>query len=74
MLATDAIKNLIREAKTPQMVNVMQMGVECDMRTLDQALIDLCRRRLISPDEALSRCREPQTARKAIAAFGTYQT
>jgi len=71
MIANDAIRNLIREGKTSQMVNVMQTGAQYGMQTLDQALIDLCRRRLISVDEALIRCRDPETARKAIAAFGT---
>lgn len=72
MIATDAIKNLIREGKTPQMLSVMQTGAQYGMQTLDRSLIDLCRRGLISRDEAIIRCRDPETARKGIAAFGAY--
>ncbi|MBA7614994.1 Twitching mobility protein [subsurface metagenome] len=72
MIATDAIKNLIREGKTPQMISVMQTGAQYGMQTLDQALINLCCRGLISLDEAVIRCRDPETARKAIAAPGIY--
>ena len=66
MIATDAIRNLIREAKTPQMVNVMQTGAEFGMQTLDQVLIDLFRRGLISLEETLTRCRDPEVAKKSI--------
>jgi twitching motility protein PilT len=68
MIVTDAIRNLIREAKTPQMVSVIQMGAQCGMQTLDQALIDLWRRGLITSADAITRCREEQTATKTIAA------
>lgn len=43
MVGTSAVRNLIREAKTPQMVNTMQAGQEHGMQTLDQALRDLYR-------------------------------
>ncbi|MFQ5925247.1 MAG: type IV pilus twitching motility protein PilT [Dehalococcoidia bacterium] len=66
MIANDAVKNLIREAKTPQMVNVMQTGAEFGMQTLDQALIDLFRRGLISLEETLTRCRDPEVAKKTL--------
>ena len=66
MVATDAIRNLIREAKTPQMLNVMQTGAQVGMQTLDQALIHLYRQRLITLDEALWRCRDPDVAQKMI--------
>ncbi|MFQ5924490.1 MAG: PilT/PilU family type 4a pilus ATPase [Dehalococcoidia bacterium] len=72
MIATDAIGNLIREAKTPQMVNVMQTGAQYGMQTLDQALIDLWRRGLIRSEDAFRWSRDAETARKAIAAFATH--
>lgn len=55
MLATSAIRNLIREGKTYQLMNAIQTGSEYGMQTLDQALLDLCRRGLISRQEALAR-------------------
>jgi len=69
MIATDAIRNLIRDGKTPQMVSVMQTGAKSEMQTLDQALIDLYRRGLISLDDVLCRCRDLEVVKKTIASF-----
>lgn len=43
MVGTPAVRNLIREAKTPQLLSVMQTGREYEMQTLEQALALLCR-------------------------------
>jgi len=69
MIANDAIRNLIREAKTPQMVNVMQTGFKFEMQTLDQSLIQLHRKGLISLEDVLYRCRDPEVVQKTIARF-----
>ena len=55
MLATTAIRNLIREGKTYQMLNAIQTGAQCGMQTLDQALLALYRNGIISREEALAR-------------------
>jgi|LauGreDrversion4_2_1035121.scaffolds.fasta_scaffold157992_2 twitching motility protein PilT len=60
MLATSAIRNLIRENKVAQMYSAMQTGAATGMQTLDQALADLVRRRLITPAEARSKARHPE--------------
>jgi len=60
MLATTAIRSLIREGKTHQMLNVIQTGSQYGMQTLDHALLNLCRRKLISKEEALARSRNPE--------------
>jgi twitching motility protein PilT len=52
MLGTPAIRNLIRENKVPQMYSVLQTGQESNMQTMDQCLLDLVNRRLISPETA----------------------
>jgi len=70
MIATDAIRNLIREGKTPQMVNVIQTGAQLGMQTLDQALIQLYRRGLITMEDALYRSRDPELAQKNLDRFG----
>lgn len=54
MLATSAIRNLIREGKTYQILNAIQMGSQYGMQTLDQALLALCRNGIISQEEALA--------------------
>lgn len=53
MTETPAVRNLIREAKTPQMISVMQTGREHGMQTLERALCDLYRAGVITLDEAL---------------------
>lgn len=69
MIATDAVKNLVREAQTPQMVSVMQTGSHHGMQTLDQAILGLYRRGLINREEAIGRCRDSETTRKALGDF-----
>ena len=55
LMATPAIRNLIREGKTYQMLNFMHTGQDVGMRTLDQAITELHQRGLISHQEAYSR-------------------
>ena len=52
MVATPAIRNLIREAKVAQMNSAIQTGHAWGMQTLDQCLTDLVRRSVISTAEA----------------------
>ncbi|MEA1959270.1 MAG: type IV pilus twitching motility protein PilT [Chloroflexota bacterium] len=66
MMASDAIKNLIREGKTSHMWNVLQTGAQFGMQTLDQALVNLYHNKTISFEEAISRCRDPETAKKTL--------
>ena len=52
MIATPAIRNLIREAKVAQMYSAIQTGQAVGMQTLDQNLLDLVKRGMIAPSEA----------------------
>ncbi len=52
MLATPAIRNLIREDKVAQMYSAIQTGQNAGMHTLDQYLEGLVKRGLISRQEA----------------------
>ncbi len=60
MLGTPAIRNLIRESKTYQVPTMMATGAAIGMRTLDQELADLVKRRAISREIALSYARSPE--------------
>jgi twitching motility protein PilT len=60
MLATSAIKNLIRENKIAQMYSSIQTGQSLGMQTLDQNLADLVRRNIVSPAEARSMAKFPE--------------
>ena len=55
MIATPAIRNLIREAKVAQMYSAIQTGQQFGMQTLDQCLLDLVRRNIVSGNEARSK-------------------
>jgi len=52
MIGTPAIRNLIRENKVAQMYSAIQTGQNFGMQTLDQNLLDLVRRNVVSNAEA----------------------
>ncbi|MBT5032391.1 MAG: Flp pilus assembly complex ATPase component TadA, partial [Proteobacteria bacterium] len=52
MMATGAIRNLIREDKVAQMYSTIQTGQAHGMQTLDQCLEGLVSQRLVSPRDA----------------------
>ena len=52
MIGTPAIRNLIRENKVAQMYSAIQTGGSLGMQTLDQNLLDLVRRNVISAASA----------------------
>ena len=60
MIGTPAIRNLIREAKIAQMYSAIQTGSNVGMQTLDQNLIDLVRRNVISNGAARSAAKTPE--------------
>ncbi len=66
MIATTAIRNLIREGKTYQMPNIIQTGAQYGMQTLNQALRDLVRGNLITPEAAFMKSDNPDELREWI--------
>jgi twitching motility protein PilT len=59
MLATPAIRNLIREQKTHQIPGSIQTGAEMGMQTLDNHLLQLYREGIVSFEMALSKSSNP---------------
>ena len=53
LLANNAVRNHIREAKTYQIPTVMQTSAKLGMKTMDDALFDLCMGGAISEENAL---------------------
>jgi len=51
LIVTSAVSNLIREGKTFQIQSMMQVGKAIGMVTLNDALMDLVTRKLITPEE-----------------------
>lgn len=66
LIGTPAVRNLIREARTPQMVSVMQTGREYGMQTLNQALRDLYRAQLITLEEAYAHTPDAEDLRRLL--------
>jgi twitching motility protein PilT len=56
LICTYAVGNMIREGKTVQLPSVMQTGKQLGMQTLDDAIMDLLQKHMISPDEAYMKC------------------
>jgi twitching motility protein PilT len=52
LIVTSAISNLIRESKTFQVQSMMQVGKAVGMVTLNDALMDLVTKKLVTPEEA----------------------
>jgi twitching motility protein PilT len=56
MIANPAVRNLIREGKTYQIPSMIQTGKKFGMQSLDDAIMELMTRKIISPDDAYTRC------------------
>jgi len=66
MVATSAIRNLIREAKTHQMSSVIETSGELGMQTMDSALADLVHRGEVTHEEAITRCLDPDNFQRLL--------
>src|SRR5258707_1735305 len=55
MVATPAIRNLIREEKIHQVYSAIATGQKFGMQTMNQSLADLTKRHLITKEDALNR-------------------
>ncbi|WP_304441512.1 type IV pilus twitching motility protein PilT [Demequina sp. NBRC 110056] len=56
MVATPAIRNLIREGKTHQIYTALQAGAALGMQSMDQHLADLVKSSVVAYDDALEMC------------------
>ena len=66
MLATPAIKNLIRESKTYQMQSVLQTGTAMGMMTMDQSLKELYEHGAISYEDAIDHAFDPKELQRLL--------
>ena len=66
MVATPAIRNLIREAKVHQIYSAIQAGGRYGMQTMDHALARLVATGKISVDMALQRCHDVQELQRLM--------
>jgi twitching motility protein PilT len=66
LLATDAVRNLIREGKFHQIQNVITSSRAMGMHSLEQCLADLYQRGLISYNEAMANANQPATLKSLL--------
>jgi twitching motility protein PilT len=64
LIATPAVRNLIREGKTHQIYSAMQAGGRYGMQTMDQSLADLVRNGGVDMKTALERCANAEDLRR----------
>ena len=66
MIATAAVRSLIREDKAHQLMSIIQTGGKYGMRTMNQSLFDLYRSHDITYDEALSDSTDPEDLKRIM--------
>ena len=70
LVATPAVRNLIREAKTHQIYSAMQAGGRYGMQTMDQSLAGLVDRGKISFQTASERCHDLEEFKRLAGKTG----
>lgn len=69
MLATPAIRNLVREGKSFQIPSMIQTSKKLGMQTMDDAIYDLYRRRQIQAEDAVIFAQDPASMRQKVALY-----
>jgi twitching motility protein PilT len=71
MIASPAIRNLIREAKAHQINSIIQTSAHLGMKTMDQCLRDLYNKGTITYQNALDRAMNVEELKKMMLSDGT---
>ncbi len=66
MIATTAIRNMIRQNKTHQMLSVVETGSSSGMKSLNQAMARLVKDKMITFKEALLQSSDPKTLKRLM--------
>jgi twitching motility protein PilT len=74
MVATPAIRNLIREAKVHQIYSAMQAGGRYGMQTMDASLARLVATGKLSVEMATQRCHDPQELQRLMGGAAGVRT
>ena len=72
MMITTAIRNLIRDGKTPQMASFLLSGAKDGSVTMDHSLANLARQGIIMPETALEVSEHPEDVRKQMNIRGNF--
>jgi len=66
LVATNAIRNLIRENKSYQINSMIQTGMKQKMQTLDQSMAELVIKGLVAYEDAFHRAKDPGEFKRLI--------
>ncbi|MBM4363841.1 MAG: PilT/PilU family type 4a pilus ATPase [Deltaproteobacteria bacterium] len=66
LFGVPSVAHLIREGKAHQIPSVMQTGAKLGMRLMNDSLLELVRRGLVAPDEALARSNDRAALQAAL--------
>jgi twitching motility protein PilT len=66
MLVNDAVRNMIRESKTHQIITALQTGIKQGMMPMDFCLSGLVKDNIITQSEALACCMDPDTLKRYL--------
>ena len=72
LIANSAVRNLIREGKSYQIDNVIATSLEMGMLTLEQSLVNMVRRGIITVEEAQSYSLRPEDILKLLKLNKTF--
>ncbi len=67
LIANYAVRNLIREGKTFQLPNTMQLSSKDGMQTLDQVLADLVKKRIVNEEVAKMASSNPEHLKRLLS-------
>ncbi len=66
LLCTDAVRNMIREQKIPQISSAIQTGKNIGMCTMEDSIFNLVQRGIVSKEEAISKAYRPQAIKQLL--------
>jgi twitching motility protein PilT len=66
LIATPAVRHLIRENKTFQIASNIQTGRKYSMQSLDDHILELLKKNIIDPDDAYAKCQDKAKFRPFI--------
>ena len=67
LVCTPAVRALIRDNKIHQIYSIMQVGTKFGMRTMNQSLYDLVRKRQVELQDAMLRSPEPEELKEMFS-------
>jgi twitching motility protein PilT len=70
LIVTNAISNLIREAKTHQIYSAIETGARYGMFTLETSLAELVKEKLITAEEAFTKANNIESLKTKLASMG----